>query len=195
MAAGAVALIDGMYEDLTETTEDTAATTAKVTKQIEGLSVAVNSAAAPVENLTEKTEELADAQKAWQERLDEGRRVWENTRTPAENLAMELTRLSGLLGDGAIDMDTYTRAVDAAKKKLDDATESSERFGAASASGPKAIQAGTQEASRFIAEARFNSNKVAGGQLVDVNRQQLDVLRKIEQKVAAPGGNDEVVAF
>ena len=54
---------------------------------------------------------------------------------------------------------------------------------------------GAERCSRFIAEARFNSNKVAGGQLVDVNRQQLDVLRKIEQKVAAPGGNDEVVAF
>lgn len=39
-----------------------------------------------------------------------GKRVFEETRTPAEQLATELERLNGLLEQGAIDWDTYERA-------------------------------------------------------------------------------------
>jgi hypothetical protein len=53
--------------------------------------------------------------------MEEGRRVFEATRTPAERLAMELERLGTLLQAGAIDWDTYSRAVRQAQDAFDQA--------------------------------------------------------------------------
>jgi len=57
----------------------------------------------------------------------EGQRVFDATRTPIEAYNLEIERLSRLLQAGAIDQDTFNRAVDRAAEKLDK--------GASSASG------------------------------------------------------------
>lgn len=59
-----------------------------------------------------------EAAKAMQVLQREGQRVFEATRTPAEQLAAEYERLNNLLEKGAIDWDTYGRAVMDAQEKL-----------------------------------------------------------------------------
>jgi hypothetical protein len=51
--------------------------------------------------------------------MQEGRRVFEQTRMPAEKLGMEIERLNRLLDAGAIDWDTYSRAIFAAQDQFD----------------------------------------------------------------------------
>ena len=53
----------------------------------------------------------------------DGRRVFEATRTEAELLAMELTRLKILLASGAIDWETYQRAVAQARDRMTGVSE------------------------------------------------------------------------
>ena len=50
--------------------------------------------------------------------MEEGRAVFEQTRTPVEKLGLEYERLNKLLDAGAIDQDTYTRAIKAAQDEL-----------------------------------------------------------------------------
>jgi hypothetical protein len=52
---------------------------------------------------------------------NDGARVFEATRTPAERLAAEIARLDGLLQSGAINWDTYNRAVASAQEKFNEA--------------------------------------------------------------------------
>ena len=54
---------------------------------------------------------------------DAGKAVYEATRTPAERLNVELARLNDLLQKGAIDWDTYSRAVFDAQDGFDAATQ------------------------------------------------------------------------
>lgn len=51
---------------------------------------------------------------AFLDKVNEGQRVFENTRTPFEDLGAELGRLDGMLADGVISWETYGRAVSAA---------------------------------------------------------------------------------
>lgn len=63
---------------------------------------------------------LEDEARKGKERLAEaGKRAYEDTRTPAEKLNIELARLNDLLGQGAIDWDTYGRAVFKAQDEFD----------------------------------------------------------------------------
>lgn len=76
-----------------------------------------------------------DAQREAEDMAREGRRVFEQTRTPAEALRTEFERLNKLVRAGAIDFDTYTRAVTQAQNEfsgLADAAENvSHSFGSA----------------------------------------------------------------
>lgn len=71
-----------------------------------------------------------DAMKALQESqarmnklMDEGRRVWEQTRTPLEAYNLRLEELRKLLEGGAIDEETFQRAVDQAREALERQTK------------------------------------------------------------------------
>ncbi|WP_018882167.1 MULTISPECIES: hypothetical protein [unclassified Thioalkalivibrio] len=55
---------------------------------------------------------------AFQELAEAGRRVYENTRTPLEQLNTEMARLDELLDAGVISWDTYARAVFDAEERL-----------------------------------------------------------------------------
>lgn len=81
--------------------------------------------AAVVEEITKLDPAARQAAKAMEElerAMDEGRRVYEATRTPAEQLAAELVRLDALLAKGAISWDTYARAQFDAQQRYDAAT-------------------------------------------------------------------------
>lgn len=83
--------------------------------------------------LTEAEKAQAEAnQQAIEERnrvLEEGRQVYESTRTPLEQLAAETERLNKLLQAGAIDWDTYSRAVFAAQDEFDAIQKKAEETG------------------------------------------------------------------
>jgi hypothetical protein len=65
---------------------------------------------------------VSDAAKAAKKSLEdmnaEGKRIFEQTRTPAEQLQARLDRLSELLKSGAIDWETYSRAVKMAQEDM-----------------------------------------------------------------------------
>lgn len=72
----------------------------------------------------------AEIAKSRQAQLDavlaRGLPVFEATRTAAERYALEIKKLVELLAEGAINQDTFNRAVAAAKKELDEASEAAE---------------------------------------------------------------------
>jgi hypothetical protein len=59
-----------------------------------------------------------DAARARQKTMDAGQSVFESTRTDSEKREAELTKLSDLLAAGAIDWDTYGRAMRQANEQL-----------------------------------------------------------------------------
>lgn len=64
-----------------------------------------------------------DAQREQQAIMEEGKRVFEETRTPIERLHAEYERLNVLQQKGAIDQDTYSRAVLKAQDEFANATQ------------------------------------------------------------------------
>lgn len=61
--------------------------------------------------------------------LEDGKRIYDETRTPLEALATETDRLNKLLSAGAIDWDTYARAIFAAQDRFDDLTDTAKKTG------------------------------------------------------------------
>jgi lambda family phage tail tape measure protein len=79
-----------------------------------------------IDRITKIFEDLrAEQKRAAEEIKRQGQAVFEATRTPAEQLAAELERLNKLLNAGAINWDTYSRAVFQAQDKFDDAMKKS----------------------------------------------------------------------
>jgi phage-related minor tail protein len=77
-----------------------------------------------LEEATREEIALKDEAKRKSEALAEaGKRVFEETRTPAEKLNIEMARLNDLLNRGAIDWDTYSRAVFKAQDDFDGVKE------------------------------------------------------------------------
>lgn len=66
-----------------------------------------------------KKKELTDEQKAHNDAMKEGARIYEQTRTASERLSMEFAKLNDLRKAGAIDQDTYNRAVFEAQESFD----------------------------------------------------------------------------
>lgn len=74
------------------------------------------------------TQRQAEAEARQKAVMSEGQQVYEQTRTAAEKLAMEETRLQNLRLQGAIDQDTYNRAVAQAKEAYEKASDGAEAF-------------------------------------------------------------------
>lgn len=85
---------------------------------------------------------------------DAGQAVYDATRTPAEQLNIELARLNDLLAKGAIDWDTYSRAVFGAQ----------DAFEAAANGGKKAFD----EMDQFSKNAAENIQGAIGSGLADI---------------------------
>jgi len=75
------------------------------------------------------------ATSALSEAMSQGKAVFDATRTPAEAYGLEVERLNGLLQQGAIDQDTYNRAVLAAQDSLDKAKSAGSELASSLSSG------------------------------------------------------------
>lgn len=62
---------------------------------------------------------LTDEQKAHNDAMKEGARIYEQTRTASEKLSMEFAKLNDLRKAGAIDQETYNRAIFDAQENFD----------------------------------------------------------------------------
>ena len=71
------------------------------------------------EAIKQNTKLTEDATKAKEKLADASKRLYDETRTPAEKLNIELARLNDLLAQGAIDWDTYGRATNKAQDEFD----------------------------------------------------------------------------
>lgn len=60
-----------------------------------------------------------EAQQQWAKSVEEATSVFEETRTPLEQYEARISRLNDLLNSGALDWDTYGRAVRMAREKLE----------------------------------------------------------------------------
>lgn len=86
---------------------------------------------APIVQVTKKTKHHAtEAEKALKRMKEEGKRVFEDTRSPIESYMLDVAHLNELLKVGAIDHDTYTRAV---KKLRDEFSSTGEEVKSAAA--------------------------------------------------------------
>ena len=62
---------------------------------------------------------MTEEQKEYNRMMQEGARIYDSTRTAAEKLSIEFGKLNDLRKSGAIDQDTYNRAVFAAQENFD----------------------------------------------------------------------------
>jgi hypothetical protein len=100
-----------------------------------------------------KVKELAEKLDA----MKEGKSVFDETRSPLEKYETRIGKLSDLLNSGAIDWDTYGRAVRQAREQLEQA---------AKASAPELFQANTAAADKYLYEQKNTHafDFTAGGQ-------------------------------
>lgn len=103
---------------------------AKRQDQALGLAALLDADAAALKRAAEAEEEMQALIQRRESIYEEGKRVFEATRTPIEQLGAQIVRLNTLLSEGAITWDTYARAVfaaqdnfDEANKKVDEAAE------------------------------------------------------------------------
>lgn len=81
-----------------------------------------------MERLKAQTEEADQKQKEWNAAADEGKKIAEQMRTPVEEWADSIQRLTQLLADGHITQETFNRAVEAAQETLDKASKEQNKF-------------------------------------------------------------------
>jgi hypothetical protein len=124
-----------------------------------------------------------DAQDKFNKAMEEGRQVYESTRTPAEVLAAEIERLNKLLQAGAINWDTYARAQFDAQERFDKATD-------AIGDKVKNTKSLAEELGLSFSSA-FEDAIVNGGRLSDVLRGlEQDIIRIVTRKmITEPLGN------
>lgn len=81
-------------------------------------------------------EAQGEAKRASDDLAREGKRVWEDTRTAAEDYAAEIAKLNDLLAKGAITQDTYARATAKAAQEMEKARAEEYRKGLENSSNP-----------------------------------------------------------
>lgn len=145
---------------------------------------------------------LQEAQDALNRLMDEGRRVWEQTRTPLEAYNLELERLRKLLEAGAIDEETFRRAVEQAKEELERHTKT-----VLDTQMPQIPQRPAVLENPSAREFRFTSGvpgrgldpmKESNNTLKKIDRSeqfQVGLLRDIRNLLQSPPDAGEVVGF
>jgi hypothetical protein len=86
----------------------------------------------------------------------EAARIFDETRTAAEKYGIELKKLNDLKASGALDSDTYNRAMDALKDKTDETTEKAKALNAEFESVFSGIVTGAKSGEEALADL-FNS--------------------------------------
>ncbi|QHE86510.1 hypothetical protein [Hydrogenophaga sp. BPS33] len=112
---------------------------------------------AATEQFKKLDEETIERKKALK---DAGLAVYESTRTPAEELNVELAKLNDLLTQGAVDWDTYARAVFGAQDAYEAATSGSKKT--------------VNEMDKFAKTAAENIQGALGSGLADILNGEYD---------------------
>ncbi len=108
--------------------------------------------------------------------MEEGKQVFQATRTPAELLQQQIEKLNALLQQGAIDWDTYARATFDAQDAFDKATKEV-------AEKTKDVDSVARELGLTFSSA-FEDAIVEGGNLRDVLQGlEKDILRIVTRKL------------
>lgn len=113
------------------------------------------------------------ATEALKKLAQEGRAVFEATRTPAERYASEIERLNLLLQKGAIDQDTYNRAVSQAQDAFQKAEMQGSQLATTLASGLANVFSSVVEGSKSAVQAVGDLLKSFGQMLLNQGFQAL----------------------
>lgn len=81
-----------------------------------------------LESEKQATQKAAEALEGWKKEQQDALRIFEATLSVEERYAQEVANLIDLLGRGAIGQDTFNRALDQAREKLDSTAESTKRL-------------------------------------------------------------------
>lgn len=133
-----------------------------------------------VPDFTPTTQALEDVQiasraagDAMKKLAQEGKAVFEATRTPAEKYAMEVERLNMLLQKGAIDQDTYNRAVVQAQDAFQKAEAQGNQLATTLASGLANVFSSVVDGSKTAVQAVGDLLKSLGQMLINQGFQAL----------------------
>lgn len=142
---------------------------------------------AEAEAALKKLDALSEAKKKAEEMQSKGKSVFDETRTPMEKYTERLTELSDLLSNGAIDWDTYGRAVRAAKGELEKSADKTD-VAEAPEQNLDAIKAGSAAALRFSYDnsrgvQRLSRDDIAKKSLTE-QQSATKVLERIEKNTA-----------
>lgn len=118
--------------------------------EVETSASAVAEAFVPV---IQNTQAASAAASALNSAMSAGKAVFEATRTPAEAYGLEVERLNGLLAKGAIDQDTYNRAVIAAQDAFDKADTAGSHLASSLSSGLANVFSSIVDGSKSAIEA------------------------------------------
>ena len=134
--------------------------------------------------LQQQIDALKDQKKAQDDATESAKRYYDETRTPAEKYAAEIERINQLQKSGQLDADTAQRARDDALKTMDSADKSANDTSDAP-SGPKLLQAGSQEAASFVASIqRRSEGSDIQSKTLSVAQQSAKTLDKIADNTA-----------
>lgn len=104
-------------------------------------------------DLTAGTSGASSAQSALNAIMAEGQSVYSATRTPAEAYSIEVERLNGLLQKGAIDQDTYNRAVTQAQDAFEQAENKGNQLASTLSSGLANVFSSVVDGSKSAVDA------------------------------------------
>ncbi|MEO9297565.1 hypothetical protein [Devosia alba] len=123
--------------------------------------------AAAFDPLIANTKAAAAGASALSAAMSEGKAVFEATRTPAESYGLELERLNALLAKGAIDQDTYNRAVTQAQDAFRDAEMSGNQLASTLSSGLANVFSSVVDGSKTAVDAIGDLLKSLGQLLIN----------------------------
>lgn len=151
---------------------------AAAAKEVESAGSGRGIAAPIIDSAKASTKAVDEAKRALAALMAEGKRVFEQTRTPAEQLSGEYERLNKLAQAGAIDQETYARAVEKAQKAFDATTESGknvERLNKMIEATPTAALEKTREDMILLRDA-FEEGRITSEQFVEAAQARLGSL-------------------
>ena len=137
------------------------------------------------EDTLAKLDALNAAKKQADEMQSKAKSIFDETRTPMEKYTTQIDELSGLLNGGAIDWDTYGRAVRAARVDLEGTAK------APDLKAPELIAAGTAQAIRFAYDQASGSRTLRDDmpkQTLLVAKDQRDYLETIARNTQGISG-------
>lgn len=137
------------------------------------VAAAAQQVATAFEPVITNTEAAAAGASALKAAMSEGKAVFESTRTPAEAYGLEVERLNALLQKGAIDQDTYNRAVTQAQDSFQQAEMAGNQLASTLSSGLADVFSSVVDGSKTAVEAVGDLLKSLGDMLIHQGFQSL----------------------